>query len=452
MSHLQGSKIINLEDGQKKGLLSRIAAWEILQAIGGGAYSDVAIERVFRKYTLSVSDKALITELACGAVRQRKLLDSWIDYLAKKSASNQPPLLRLLLHLGLYQIFFMDRIPASAAVNISVEIAKKKNLCRLAPVVNALLRKAVRAYENGEQLPPLREVSEQLAQKNSLPTWLIKELIKWRGENGAETIAKASNQVPLLDLRVNCRCSTRISVQKNLKAVGIESKAIKDCPNGLQITSSSGDMRLWPGYKNGEWTVQNRSAQWIAPLLEVKPGEFVLDACAAPGGKTTHLAELMDDCGEIWAVDCSKKRLKKTARNIDRLGLNCVNYLSADSTTLIDLMPSWRGYFHKILLDAPCSGLGTLARNPDTRWRMSLAKIRELVSLQARLLEGILPLLKPGGKIVYSTCTIHPDENFKQIEHFLQAHPNLSLQKQRQIWPGDEQAGDGFFAAIIDYA
>ncbi len=431
-------------------MLSRIAAWEILQAIGGGAYSDVAIERVFRKYDLAGNDKALAIELACGAVRQRKLLDAWVDRLAKIPSSKQPPLLRWLLHIGLYQIFYMDRIPVSAAVNTSVEIAKSHRLRHLAPVVNAVLRKAVTARESREELPALTNKLESFAQTYSIPFWLAKDLIRWKGEQSAEIIAKAFNQAPSIDLRVNCKRSSIHKLQKKLQDFGIQSRCIEGYSSGINVISGSGDLRQWPGYKEGEWSVQDRSAQWVVPLVEAKPGENVLDACAAPGGKTTHLAELMNDIGEIWAVDRSAKRLKRTALNADRLGFHCIKYLLADSTTLLDQMPQWKGYFHRILLDAPCSGLGTLARNPDCRWRMSPNKIKELVLLQAQLLKALVPLLKVGGRIVYSTCSIHPDENAKQIENFLLSHHQLALKEQKQIWPGDKEGGDGFYAAIID--
>ncbi|AAP99468.1 MULTISPECIES: 16S rRNA (cytosine(967)-C(5))-methyltransferase [Prochlorococcus] len=434
----------------KKGLLSRLAAWEILQTVGRGAYSDIAIDHSFRKYSLSIADRALATELACGAIRQRLVLDCWIDCLAKVSAEKQPPLLRWLLHVGLYQIFYMDRIPVSAAVNTTVELAKKKNLKSLAPVVNAILREAIRARDLGKELPGLIEPQDRLSLKHSIPTWLAYELIEWKGEKGAEIIAKAFNQAPAIDLRVNSKRSSVKSLRQKFQDSGIESKLIETCPYGLTVTSGAGDLRQWPGYEQGEWSVQDRSAQWVVPLLEPRSGEVVLDACSAPGGKTTHLAELMNDIGEIWAVDRSPKRLQKVSLNAARLGHHCIKFLSADATNLIELKPSWKGYFNKILLDVPCSGLGTLARNPDARWRMSPSQIEGLIQLQFNLLEGILPLLKPGGRIVYSTCTIHPDENFRQIEKFVSMHQPLNLERQKQIWPGDAQGGDGFYAAIID--
>ncbi len=429
---------------------SRFAAWDILLAVGSGAYCEVAIERVFQKYNLSAIDKALATELAYGAIRQRKFLDCWIDYLAKISALKQPPLLRWLFHIGLYQIFFMDRIPVSAAVNTSVELAKKKKLERLAPVINAVLRKAIRAHNAEEKFFYPKNNADSLACHYSLPNWLAKELILWRGEEKVEQLAKAFNCVPSIDLRVNRKRTNVINVQERLLQFGIESSVIDSCPFGLNIVSGSGDLRQWPGYKEGDWSVQDRSAQWVAPLMKANPGELILDACAAPGGKTTHLAEIMSDRGEIWAVDYSSKRLQRTKKNASRLGLESIKFLHADSTALLKKMPHWKGYFDRILLDAPCSGLGTLARNPDLRWRVSPTKINELVKLQVQLLEGILPALKTGGRIVYSTCTINPEENCRQIKRFISCHDEFRLKDQTQIWPSIEKGGDGFYAAIME--
>jgi len=194
--------------------------------------------------------------------------------------------------------------------------------------------------------------------------------------------------------------------------------------------------------------VPGRAAQWVAPLLEPRPGERLLDACAAPGGKATHLAELIGDAGEVWAVDRSAGRLQRVAANAARLGCGCVNALAADACELLQERPQWRGAFQRVLLDAPCSGLGTLARHADARWRVTPATITELLPLQARLLEAMLALLAPGGRLVYATCTIHPAENQNQIAAFLAAHPELTLHSEQQRWP-DPAGGDGFYAAVI---
>lgn len=435
-------------DASAVGLLPRRLAWEVLEAVAAGAYADVALERVLRGQTVSTADRGLMTEVAYGAIRQRRWLDAWLDRLGRVPASKQPPRLRWLLHVGLYQLFCMQRIPAAAAVNTSVELAKRHRLARLAPVVNGVLRAALRARDGGETLPTPDDPVLRLAQQQSLPDWFCQGLHQWCTPEQAEQVALACNQVPPLDLRVNRLRSSVAEVQQALHQVGLKTLPISGCPDGLQVLGGGGDLRQWPGYEQGHWCVQDRAAQWVAPLLTPQPGERVLDACAAPGGKATHLAELMGDQGEVWAVDRSAGRLQRVAVNAARLGTGCVQALAADATALLECKPEWRGTFQRILLDAPCSGLGTLARHADARWRVSAASVAELVPLQARLLEAMVPLLAPGGTLVYATCTIHPAENSEQIASFLQAHSAMKLCCERQSWP-DPGGGDGFYAAVI---
>jgi len=437
-------------EGSKTGLASRRAAWEVLLAVAGGAYADVAFDRILRKYSLSVLDRKLAMEISYGAIRQRYLLDCWLDCFGKVPASKQPPKLRWLLHLGLYQLLKMERIPSSAVLNTTVELAKTSHFYRLAPVVNGVLRAVLRAQAAGDEIPLPHGPAAQLAQLQSFPLWLADDLIRWRGEESASKIAKASNHSPPFDLRVNRLRTTPEMMKRLFASKGIESSVLEDFPDGLEVILGNGDLRKWPGYQEGYWCVQDRSSQWVSPLLEAKPGERVLDACSAPGGKATHLVELMNNKGEIWAVDRSKERLKRLSSNVERLGCSCLNLLVADASSLLKIKPGWKGSFQRILLDAPCSGLGTLARHPDTRWRISPVKIKELAALQSKLLEGLLPLLSPGGRFVYSTCTIHPDENAHQIGKFIDRYPNLILKKEQQRWPGLGDSGDGFYAAVME--
>ena len=430
------------------GLASRRLAWDVLEAVAAGAYADVALERALLHRPLGPADRGLATELAYGAIRWRQWLDAWIDKLGKVPARKQPPRLRWLLHIGLYQLLRMERIPAAAAVNTSVELAKTTKLARLAPVVNGLLRAALRAHEAGEGLPVPETPADRLAQDQSLPQWFSRELLQWCGPEQAQQVALACNQVPPLDLRVNRLRSTPEQVSASLAAEGIATAAIECCSHGLRVLQPSGDLRQWPGYDAGHWCVQDRAAQWVAPLLAPQPGQKVLDACAAPGGKATHLAELMGDDGEIWAVDRSPGRLQRVAANAARLGCSSINALAADAASLLKERQQWKGMFDRILLDAPCSGLGTLSRHPDARWRVTAQSVAELLPLQAGLLDGLLPLLAPGGRFVYATCTIHPDENTRQIQGWLQRHPELSLESEQQRWP-DPSGGDGFYAAVI---
>lgn len=448
-------------DGQ--GLAARRVVWAVLQAVAAGAYADGALERELQRQPLGPLDRALATELAYGAIRQRHHLDGWLDWLGRVPAIRQPPALRWLLHLGLYQLLFTARVPAPAAVSTTVELAKRGGLPRLAPVVNGLLRQALRRIEAGEGVPLPAEPAAALALAQSLPPWLAADLLRWRTPAQAEAFARAANTPPVLDLRVNALRSDPSAVQRALAAVGVQAERLDDQPWGLTLTGRSGDLRQLPGYEEGHWCVQDRSAQLIAPLLEARPGERVLDACAAPGGKATHLAESMGDTGEIWAVDRGAARLQRLERNARRLGLTSIRSRVADAVHLATEEPAWIGSFDRVLLDAPCSGLGTLARHADARWRISPGAIEELIVLQGALLRGLAPLLKRSGRLVYATCTVHPGENRALIEAFLAQHPGwrpvpvspaLASRSASapwlELWPGENGGGDGFFAAVLE--
>jgi 16S rRNA (cytosine967-C5)-methyltransferase len=353
-------------------------------------------------------------------------------------------------------------VPASAAVNTSVQLAKEAGFAQLAPVVNGLLRAVARAHNphgaeadtprplhpwQGLALPDAAAAS--LALRHSLPPWLATQLLQWCRPEEAEAFGHSSNTPPALDLRINRRRSSRAEVLAAFGAAGLTARALDDQEWGLCLAAASGDLRGLPGFKEGHWCVQDRTAQAIAPLLAPQPGQRVLDACAAPGGKSTQLAELIDDQGEIWAVDRSEARLKKVVANAERLGMVSLQVLAADAADLLEIRPQWRGYFDRILVDAPCSGLGTLARHADARWRIQPDTIAELASQQQRLLERLAPLLQPTGRLVYATCTVHPQENGDVVAAFLACQPSWQLIHQQQWWPS-AQAGDGFYAAVLE--
>jgi 16S rRNA (cytosine967-C5)-methyltransferase len=433
------------------GLAPRQLVWQVLLAVGAGAYADLALERELQRHPLEGADRALATELAYGAIRQRRLLDAWLDALGKVPAARQPPKLRWLLHLGLYQLLFSSRVPASAAVSTTVELAKRGGLGRLAPVANGLLRacgrrRAEAGPEPWDGLGPLpNDPATSFGLRHSLPAWLAELALKWPDP---EAFGLACNQPPALDLRLNLLRTTPAAALASFTAAGIEAAPLPDLPGGLTLLGRSGELRALPGYAEGHWCVQDRTAQGVGLLLDPQPGERILDACAAPGGKSTHLAELMANQGEVWAVDRSEGRLRRVGVNAARLGLQCIHTLAADATALAAERPEWLGWFDRILLDAPCSGLGTLARHADARWRISPETITELVPLQRALLESLLPLLKSGGQLVYATCTVHPAENGQLLAGFLADHPGWQLQQSWQCWPA-ASGGDGFFAALL---
>jgi 16S rRNA (cytosine967-C5)-methyltransferase len=439
---------------EPQGLAPRRVAWQVLQAVAAGAYADGALERELGRMPLSPADRGLATELAYGAIRQRRLLDAWLDQLGKVPAERQPPKLRWLLHIGLYQLLASDRVPPSAAVSTTVELAKRGGLARLAPVANGLLRAVLRRREGGDTLPLSPEQASDpalgLGVRQSLPHWLAVELLEWLPPERAEAFGCASNIPPSLDLRVNRLRSNAAEVRAALAEAGVQASEIEGLPFSLTLNSRSGDLSRLPGFREGHWCVQDRAAQRIALLVDPQPGDQILDACAAPGGKSTHLAELIGDQGLVLALDRGEARLRRLHRNAQRLGLKAIQVQQGDATVLSREQPELQGRFDRILVDAPCSGLGTLARHPDSRWRITPLVIDELVRLQRQIIEGVLPLLKPQGRLVYATCTVHPRENDQLIDSVLADHPELRLQQSWQLWPGElAGAGDGFFAAVI---
>jgi 16S rRNA (cytosine967-C5)-methyltransferase len=231
------------------------------------------------------------------------------------------------------------------------------------------------------------------------------------------------NRSPAIDLRVNRLRATVEQVEEAMLAGGVSLEQVAGLSNALRFTSPTGDIQKLPGFKQGWWVVQDSSAQLVSLLLDPQPGETVIDACAAPGGKATHLAELMGDTGTIWACDKTASRLKKLQQNCDRLSLSSIRVHVGDSRS----QPQFVNQSDRVLLDAPCSGLGTLHRHADARWRQTPETVQGLVQLQAELLAQAATWVKPGGTLVYATCTLHPAENEQQIKQFLTLNPNWHL-------------------------
>jgi len=434
-----------------EGYLQRKAAWEILLKVSSGMYSNLALEKVLANYKFTSLDVAFITELSFGCIRYRKFLDNWIDHTSKLNHDKQPPKLRWLLHIGLYQILKMNKIPDSACISTTVEIAKKSDLNKLSGVVNAILRNVTRKLKvNNMPEVPINQ-AERISLKESLPLWLVNEMITWFGMTETKKIAMAFNRKPKIDLRINTLKTTMKECLEIFQTNNIDVRPINKLENGLVLKSKPRSIRKLPGYLEGKWLIQDRSSQWVAPLLRPVKGDKILDACAAPGTKTTHLAQLIKDDGQILAIDRSDIRLKLLTENLERLDIKSVKALKIDATKLIDFKPEYINYFDKILIDAPCSGLGTLARNPDARWRITKESIYQIITIQEKLLETISPLLNKNGLLVYSTCTICPSENNLLINKFLNKNNKLELVFEKQILPNNDDSGDGFYAAIVSY-
>ena len=401
-----------------------------LRDVHKGAYADVALDRALRKVDLPDNERRLVTELVYGSVRRQRTLDAIIDGLARKKSHQQPLLLRTILHLGLYQLQFQERIPPSAAVNTTVQLAKDNGFSGLSGFVNGLLRQYIRLGENTEgvessEIPiklPENPV-ERLGILHSFPDWILNVWIEEFGVSETEQLCQWMNQTPNIDLRINpLRCS-RSEVEAALENRGILSEHVPNLPQALRLLSSAGAIKNLPGFNEGWWTVQDSSAQLVSYLLNPRKNDLIIDACAAPGGKTTHIAELIGDEGKIWACDRTESRLRKLQQNTQRLHLRSIEICVGDSRNL----SKFKNSADKVLLDVPCSGLGTLHRHADARWRQTPESVGELSILQKELLLHTSTFVKDGGSLVYSTCTLHPAENEGIIKSFLESHRNWEI-------------------------
>jgi 16S rRNA (cytosine967-C5)-methyltransferase len=397
---------------------SRQSAFLALKAIHKGAFADVALDNVLHQSQLSDLDRRLVTELVYGTIRRQRTLDTLVDQFAKKK--QQPPDLRLILHLGLYQLRYLSQIPASAAVNTTVELAKQNGFAGLSGVVNGILRQYLRT---DAPLPRPENLVERLGILHSFPDWIVQVWLDQFGIEETEKLCEWMNQPPQIDLRINTLKTNLETVEAAMHSQGIEVTRIPNLPNALRLPSSVGAIQKLPGYQEGWWIVQDSSAQLVGYLVDPKPGDTVVDACAAPGGKTMHLAELMQDKGTVWAVDRTPSRLKKLKQNVDRLGLTSIQIETGDSRNL----PQFKHKCDSVLVDAPCSGLGTLHRHADARWKQTPESVQDLSQLQTEILNEAATWVKPHGILVYSTCTLHPSENESIVQNFLKQHPNWSI-------------------------
>ncbi|CAD0217994.1 MULTISPECIES: 16S rRNA (cytosine(967)-C(5))-methyltransferase [Planktothrix] len=430
-----------------------------------GGLADVVLDQWLRESDLSDINRRLTTELVYGCVRRRRSLDSLIDYLAPKKSHQQHPDIRTILHLGFYQICYLNQVPNSAAVDTSVELVKQNGLTHFSGFVNGILRHYIRESEKcpvetsdsfNSVFTPFKlpqNPIEKLGIIYSFPDWLIQFWLDTLGLAETEQLCTWFNQSPTIDLRINPLQTTLETVESEFQSRGISVNRISGLPLGLRLTGSIGSIKDLPGYNQGWWSIQDGSAQWVSYLLDPQPGETIIDACAAPGGKTTHIAELIQDQGQVLAFDSIKSRLKKIKQNLTRLKLNSIQIKAGDARKL-------DGCFEiadRLLLDAPCSGLGTLHRRADGRWKHDLKNIQDLSQLQSELLETTQNWVKPGGCLVYATCTLHPQENETLIQNFLSQHSNWKIQPPPEsfcltpepegwikIWP-HRQNMDGFF-------
>jgi 16S rRNA (cytosine967-C5)-methyltransferase len=439
----------------------RLAAFNTLLRIEKErSYADILINRELQGGGLHGPDRGLYTELVYGTLRKQGTLDHIINRFSKTPPARLERAVVLLLRLGLYQIFFLDRVPVSAAVNETVHLAKQ-SAAKAAGFINAVLRSADRGRDNISYPDPGREPAAFLATSHSHPLWIVEGWLEQLGFVEAAELAAALSAPPPFTIRVNRLKIERDALLKRLQAEEVTAVPCRYAPDGLTVTSSVSLPHL-RCFAEGLFSVQDEASQLTALLLAPRPGDAILDLCAAPGGKATYLAELTGDRCTLAACDKNARKLALIREATERLGIESITPTLLDATKPLERLQS--GFFDRILVDAPCSGLGVIHRNPEGKWWKVPTDPARLAVTQLSLLRNAAARLKPGGILVYSTCSTSREENEQVLDNFLTDHPAFVIEPVSRVLPQTAQmetaAGcfrswphrhgmDGFFAARL---
>ena len=415
---------------------ARGAAFKILKQVETGAFSSILLAA--EEPHLLPADRALCHELVLGVLRWQLRLDKTLEHFSKRAIESLDPPVRIALRLGLYQLRYLTRIPASAAVNESVSIVRAARLSSATALVNAVLRRATREAE----YDPAADVSdpiERIAIQNSHPVWLIDRWAQAFGVDEAESFANANNMMPPTAFRVVMNRASQSEILAKLE----EAKSSSIVDGAWRVSGATSLLRELSAA--GQIYLQDEASQLVAREVDVKPKECVLDLCAAPGGKTTLMADRSEDRAFIVAADISATRMATVVNTMRLHELKSSKPIILDA---VESLPFAERSFDKVLVDAPCSGTGTLRRNPEIRWRLTPVDIVKLAEQQKQILRRALEMVKPGGRLIYSTCSVEPEENEEVIEEVLTQDARFELRKTMRTWPQREGC-DGFFISIF---
>jgi len=404
----------------------RNAALLVLEQVErGGAYASVALDRVLaQNVSLSAADRGLATELTYGVLRHRTRLDRAVRPHAKRGLKRAHPTVRRVLRLATYQILMLDRIPDSAAINEAVTVVKKAVDRRAGGFVNAVLRKVAQVGE--PPLPdPARKPAEYLRDVASMPDWVAALILERLGPTEAVAMADSLVARPPLTIRANRLVLDRQALVASLAQTHADASVelARYAPDGLHLRGVA-DLRRSALYEQGGLEIQDEGAQLVGLLLHPGPGDRVLDACAGRGGKTLHLAALAGGTDGLVAADNGAAKLNELSRRAQRAGLEPPEVLTADLTAPCPELD--QRTFDRVLLDAPCTGLGVLRRHPEAKWRMEPDSLDTLVGIQRRLLDRLAPRVRPGGLLVYAVCTFTRAEGPDQVAAFLKRHADFA--------------------------
>jgi 16S rRNA (cytosine967-C5)-methyltransferase len=376
---------------------------------------------------LSRRDRALFTAMVYGVLRWRSRLDHVIAHFSNTPIQKIEPAVLNVLRLGLFQIIYLDRIPDSAAVNTSVEMTKQIGASRAVGFVNALLRRSAANYSNVHFPAFETDPVAYLSADQSLPGWLAQRWLKRYDKETILTLCDTINSIPPITIRTNTLKTTREQLTLSLESEVERIESTTTAPDGIKLINPKQSIPDLPAFKNGWFQVQDEAAQLVTLLLNPQPEESVLDACAGLGGKTAHIAQLMQNKGSVTAMDKDEKKLQQLDSEMQRLNIPIVHTHCHDLNSALDKKKV--DVFDRILLDAPCSGLGVLRRNPDIKWNSTEKSLKRHANMQKRFLETLAPMVKSNGVLVYSVCSIEPEENEAVIRAFLKNHPEFGIDK-----------------------
>lgn len=404
------------------------------------AYSNIALNEEIKENRKKLEEKdiGLISEIVYGVTTWRLTIDEIIKKYSKIKIKKISPWILNILRMGIYQIIFLDKIPKSAAVNESVNLAKRYGHSSSSNFVNAILRKVEKSdYKEFFQID---DNIEKISKTTSMPIWIIEELLKNNNIETVEQICKNSNLKPKITIRINNLKTNKKEIEQKLKGKNIEYKETEY--EDFLIFEKIKNVENLDLFKEGLFTIQDISAGQTAKILNPQKGEYILDACAAPGGKTTYIAEIMGNEGQILAWDIYEHRTKLIEENADRLGITIIKTEVKDASIYNNEL---KEKFDKILLDVPCLGIGVIKRKPDIKWQRKVEDVKEIADIQKRILENCSKYLKSGGYLVYSTCSIIKEENENIIFQFLKENNNFKIVENNiiNIIPDNEK--DGFF-------
>ena len=410
-----------------------------------GQYSHIALKNVLDTYQyLDKKDRAFITRVVDGTLERMIELDYIINQFSKVKVNKMKPVIRTIMRSSVYQLKYMDSVPDRAVCNEAVKLATKKGFVNLKGFVNGVLRNISRGLSEVKYPTKDENAIEYISVKYSMPVWIVEQ---WMRVYDLETIEKMCEEF-LKEKPTSIRCNLsridREALKASLEEEGVQVELSNELPYALTISEYDFLGKL-KSFQSGYFSVQDISSMQVAHWAEPKEGDCIIDVCAAPGGKSIHLAEMLKGTGHVQARDLTEYKVGLIQENIFRSGLTNIEAVCWDATILHEESKEKADI---VIADLPCSGLGVLGKKTDLKYKMTEAMQKDLVNLQREMLSVVNSYVKPGGKLLYSTCTIHKAENEENTAWFLETHPEFRLVKEKQMLPGVD-GGDGFYIAML---